>query len=167
MLILSSACFTPKCPHLQSSQETYLSCQCHLTWKQPEPEVVGEEGFTFPPSRDTWWMTAWYKRVKAQLSCLQLGQILQYNWDLRAPLGIRLRMGPNPKSQTCLGFFPFSCPASCIPFLTSPQNILLLNHLHFNPLLRVYFHNWPKALDSLRLIRLTQLLTLYCKLIPK
>lgn len=81
-----------------------LSCPYHLAWKQPEPETSGGR-FTFPPPRYTWLMTAWYKGVEAQLSCLKLGQTLQYNLDFRAPLGIRLRIGPNPKSHTCLGFF--------------------------------------------------------------
>lgn len=104
VLILSSACFTPKSPHLQSSQETSFELSISLTWKQPEREMSGGR-FTFPPPRYTWLMTAWYKGVEAQLSCLKLGQTLQYNLDFRAPLGIRLRIGRNPKSHTCLGFF--------------------------------------------------------------
>lgn len=162
VLILNSACFTLKCPHLQSSQDTNFELSMSLSLEADRARSDWGEVYISTT------------QVHMANDCLvqegegpallpQTRTTLQYNLDVRAPLGIRLRLGPNPKSHTCLGF---SAQLSCFlytPFLVSPQYILLLNHLHFNPLPRVYFHNWPKGLYPLRLIRLTHPLNLYYK----
>ena len=119
----SSARFTATAVTCNLLQRPSLSCQYHLAWKHPEPEVPGSLHSCHPGL-----MAAWCGKVKAQLSCQELGQTLKYNWDFSSPPGTRLRMGPHLKSHTCLAFLPY---LSCSPPPSIPTPLPGFSSEHF------------------------------------